>query len=114
MGRLGAKDARPLGSGGGYAPPKDRGEAGGNKIGRKFLRGLRAFLTGSGEVVSGRGLARPPPPAAPWCLLDRALGLGRLAAGGGVRRPLALLCCNSSSKMRNSAIALLSLSLMAI
>ena len=43
MGRLGAKDARPLGSGGGYAPPKDRGEAGGNKIGRKFLRGLRAF-----------------------------------------------------------------------
>ena len=62
MGRLGAKDARPLGSGGGYVPPKDRGGAGGNKIGPKFLRGLCAFLSGRGRAVSDGSTAAPASP----------------------------------------------------
>ena len=92
MGRLGAKNARPLGSGGGYVPPKDRGGAGGNKIGPKFLRGLCAFLPGRGRAVSDGSTAAPASPRPRLMVPGAVPGAGGPAAGGGLRRPLALLC----------------------
>ena len=88
MGRLGAKDARPLGSGGGYVPPKDRGGAGGNKIGPKFLRGLCAFLPGRGRAVSDGSTAAPASPRPRLMAPGAVSGAGGPAAGGGLRRPL--------------------------